>query len=400
MVILIDEKKTRQEKDYNWDNERLFQFRKSILPIYTLEELEKNSKNIFSDGNIILFHESFLDNTKLKSEASLRRQKIEEFVSKNPSSQLAFFSGSKNTRKMQDRIASLPVTTLYENLESFLNHYNRGEINLDYLLYGDNHEIEKLLYDSRELALKRIDSKPAIIKHKSNLFISTDEKFIENPIEVCVIKEILFQESDVELHDLVTNWCDEKKYDNIFIPICFGSTLSDFNGLRFATHIRCTKTQSQFANIFIYSFVELSFLLQNPFFNILRTKNIKLIGFKKNEFEIRGNTQHDEFVQEELSHELDKFYLKHPQNYLDDNHSIANVWGIFQLARNANVKIEDIKGFEYNKLKDIYFKWLIAKNNLSSSISEEQKQEQIKYSEKLIGVKVVDKIDLSKIKRK
>jgi hypothetical protein len=400
MVILIDEKNLRQEVDYYWDKSKFQDYDKSLLPIYTLEELEKKSKDVFTDGNVILYHESFLDKTKLKTEAAKRRQKMEDFIEKNPNSYLVLFSGSKSTRDIQNRVASLPVTTLYENLETFLSYYVNGIINLNYLLYGENHEIEKILDQSRELALKNLDSKPAQILNKRNLFISTDEKYIENPIVGCVNKEIVFQESDIEIHDLIMDWCNEETFDNIFVPICFGSSLSDFNGLRFATHLRCTKTKSQFANIFIYSFVELSLLLNNKYFNILRTKNIKMLGYKKLGFEIEGNTQYDEFVQDELSHELDKLYLKHPQNYLDDNHSIANVWGVFQLARNANVKIEDIKEFEYDKLKDPYFKWLIAKNNLSASISEEQKQEQKKYSEKLIGVKVVDKIDLSKIKRK
>ncbi len=394
MVILIDEKNLRQEVDYYWDENKFQSYKETILPIYTLEELEQKSKDVFTDGNVILYHESFLDKTKLKTEAAIRRQKIEDFVEKNPNSYLVFFSGSKNTREIQNRIASLPVTTLYENLETFLIHYINGKINLNYLLYGENHEIEKILDQSREFALKNLDSKPAQILNKKNLYISTDEKYIENPIEECIYKELVFQESDTEIHDLIMDWCDEEKFDNIFLPICFGSSLSDFNGLRFATHIRCTKTKSQFANIFIYSFVDIHLLINNKYFNILRTKNIRMVGYKKLEFEIEGNNQYEEFVQNELSHELDKLYLKHPQNYLDDHHSIANVWGIFQLARNANVKMEDIKGFEYDKLKDIYFKWLIAKNNLSVSISEEQKQEQKRYSEKLKGVKVVGKIDL------
>jgi hypothetical protein len=267
-------------------------------------------------------------------------------------------------------------------------------------LYGENHEVEKILDQTRELALKNLDSKPARIENKRNLFISTDEKYIENPIVGCVNKELVFQESDIEIHDLIMDWCNEETFDNIFIPICFGSSLSDFNGLRFATHLRCTKTKSQFANIFIYSFVELSLLLNNKYFNILRTKNIKMLGYKKLEFEMEGNTQYDEFVQDELSHELDKMNLKAPLNYLDDHHSIANVWGIYQLARNANIKIEELKGFENDKLKDIYFKWLIAKNNLNTAISEEQKQEQKTYSEKLKGVNVLYKIDLQKFKLK
>jgi len=131
----------------------------------------------------------------------------------------------------------------------------------------------------------------------------------------------------------------------------------------------------------------------------LKTKNVWLIDYKKSSFRDALFLNFSDLNIDNLSVELDKIKLNPPGNYYD-NHSIANVWGVYQLARNANIKIDEIKGFEKEKLSDIYFKWLITKNNLKIPISEEQKNEQIIYAEKLEGVKVIGKIDLSKFKRK
>jgi hypothetical protein len=174
-------------------------------------------------------------------------------------------------------------------------------------------------------------------------------------------------------------------------------------------HIRTTPTLSQFANIFIYGTVGHSYLLQNEYYDVLKTKNIMLIGYKRSSFKDALFLNLSELKIDNLSDELNKIKLNPPGNYID-NHSIANVWGIYQLARNANIKIDEIKDFEFEKLSDIYFKWLITKNNLYTSISEEQKNEQLHYNEKLNeqlrytdklpGVKVINKIELSKFNRK
>ena len=74
MVYLIDEKKLRQESDYLWTDERFGQFKNMIRCIYTLEELENGSKEIFSNDNIILYHESFIDQTNKSKEAVDKRK--------------------------------------------------------------------------------------------------------------------------------------------------------------------------------------------------------------------------------------------------------------------------------------------------------------------------------------
>ena len=100
----------------------------------------------------------------------------------------------------------------------------------------------------------KINFEKLIQINKKNLFITTDVDFIDNAIKDADERIIQDEESDKELNLLVHEWLDNKEYDNIFLPLCFGSTLSDFNGLRLATHIRCSATSSQLSNIFIYSF--------------------------------------------------------------------------------------------------------------------------------------------------
>jgi hypothetical protein len=102
---------------------------------------------------------------------------------------------------------------------------------------------------------------------------------------------------------------------------------------------------------------------------------------------------------EELATELSKFKLDIPVNYYDSHH-IANEWGIYQMARNAGIKIDDIEGFEIEKMNSIYFKWLIAKNNLFEDLPEDQVKQQRDYIYKIPGFNVQGKIDLPKIKKR
>ena len=71
----------------------------------------------------------------------------------------------------------------------------------------------------------------------------------------------------------------EKEYMNILIPACFGGVLSDFLGLRFATHIRCTLGINQTANILLYSFTGVQDYFSNECFNILKTNGVNLIDY-------------------------------------------------------------------------------------------------------------------------
>jgi hypothetical protein len=143
----------------------------------------------------------------------------------------------------------------------------------------------------------------------------------------------------------------------------------------------------------------MEYLIQNEYFNILKSKRIFLTPFSKNAFKAVENILPTTFSILELPEQIEKLKLDVPKNYFD-NHAIANEWGIYQMARNAGLKIEDIEGFEYDKLNSIYFKWLIAKNNLYEELPEDQIKQLKEYSIKLPGLNVKGKIDLYKIPKR
>ena len=398
MVYLIDEKKLRQESDYLWTDERFGQFKNMIRCIYTLEELENGSKEIFSNDNIILYHESFIDQTNKSKEAVDKRNKLYAW-SENKGNIIVYFSGSKNTRGVNVNIANIPVSTLYANLEIFLKKFSINDINLDYLIFGENINIEKDLKLKQVVSLKETFKEEEITLKGTTLFLCPSRDYISNPFTQFDRKELFIDVSDEKFTEKINDWLNEVTYDYIFLPLCFGNVLSDYNGLRLAAHIRCTSSLNQLSRIFVYGFVGIECLIKNEYFNILKTKNVELIPFSKRAFAEFANKKEDSFTQKELSTELDKLKLDVPGNYFDSHH-IANEWGIYQMARNAGLKIKDIEGFEYNKLNTIYFKWLIAKNNLYEELPEDQIKRLKEYSIKLPGLNVKGKIDLDKIRKR
>ncbi|MFT3681240.1 MAG: hypothetical protein QM791_13270 [Ferruginibacter sp.] len=396
MIYLIDDKKIRQERDYNWTDDRFERFKSLIKPIYTLDEVQEKATDIFQAGNIILYHESFLDTTHIANEASDRRSRLDSF-SKNRSSYLVLFSGSKNTRNLEGNVANLPVSVLYRNLESFIQKVGVGDINLKFLLFGENPLITEELDNKIDTALLSTINEQAPKVGNANFLIEPAERNINDPLIGCELQTI-FSDTDQEFTEKINEWLNEKVYDNIFIPLCFGNTLSDYNGLRLASHIRCSTTKNQTTRIFIYGVVGADYLLHHDYFNILKTKNTSLISFSKKAIGEAALKPQEHFSKEKLPGELAKLKLDVPQNYYD-NHAVANEWGIYQMARNANIDIKDIVGFDIEKINSLYFKWLITKNNLNEPIPEEQKKQQREYLVKIEGPKILGKIELPKTKR-
>jgi CheY-like chemotaxis protein len=380
MVYLIDDKKYRQEHDYHWDSAMFNNFSNVIKPIYNLKELINYREQIFQSQNTVLYHESFLDNTTSSSTSQQKRIELEKFAEKNPEFNLAIFSGSKFSRNLVNKIAHLPVAILYSNLASFLSKLNAGENNLNYLLFGDSPLIEKHLNDKLNEALSKIEKEhPAKIKDKNNLVLRPVKGQIQNAIEDADEK-VLFNKdlSDQKLSEYIDEWLDDTKYDNIFIPLCFGSILSDFNGLRLATHIRCTDTINQLSRIYIYGYAEIEYLLNHECFNILKTKNIQLIPFSRSAIEKAGNLSEHEFTKEFLYEEIMKLKLDVPKDY-DDNHSINNEWAISQwtycIPEPIYERVENVLNKVENRL---YFKYL---NTLrSTQVIQSLKEEDLKIS--------------------
>lgn len=398
MIYLIDDKKIRQEQDYNWTHERFKKYDILIKPIYTLDEIEKNATDIFREGNVIMYHESFLDKTVIADEAAGRRSKLDSFA-KTKNSYLVLFSGSKSTRDLEDNMANLPVSVLYYNLEVFLQKLSNGKIDLEFLLFGENPKIEQELSERIDAALAETTKEQTKVAIGNNLFIRSPRNNISNPLN-SIVEKIIFNKdvSDEKLSEKIIEWLNESVFDNIFIPLCFGNTLSDYNGLRLACHIRCTPSKNQTTRIFMYGVVGADYLLCHDYFNILKTKNTFLIPFSKKAIGESALKPQQSFSNEELPGEIAKLKLDVPQSYYD-NHAIANEWGIYQMARNANYDIKEIEGFDVEKINSLYFKWLITKNNLNEPIPKEQKQQQREYLVKIEGPKILGKIELPKNKK-
>jgi CheY-like chemotaxis protein len=380
MVYLIDDKKHRQEHDYHWNDELFDNYSHIIKPIYNLEELLGNRDQVFQNNNIVLYHESFLDNTTSSLTSQQERIKLEEFADKHPEFKLAFFSGSKFSRNIVNNIAYIPVSILYNNLATFINKVSEEEINLNYLLFGDSPLIEQKLNEKLNESLSRtIKEDPAKIEGKINLVLRSVKNFIPNVIDGAEEK-VLFNKvfSDEKLSEYIEERLGDSKYDNIFIPLCFGSILSDFNGLRLATHIRCTDITNQLSRIFIYGFAEIEDLLNHECFNILKTKNVKLIPFSKAAIEKAGNSTEREFTTEHLLEEMQKLKLNVPKDY-NDNHSINNEWAISQWTYCIPKPIYDRVENVLNKVENrLYFKYL---NTLKSfQVINPLKEEDLKIS--------------------
>lgn len=150
MIYLIDDKINRQS-DYGWSKEKLDLYKDIITPIYTYSEIQKNEKRqeIFKDGNTIMFHESFFDNIDIvhRSNSLEIRNRLTKFSKKDEGFNLVIFSGSKNSRKLVENFASLPVSILYQNLGLFIERVKKNDQNLEYLVFGENIELEKELIE-------------------------------------------------------------------------------------------------------------------------------------------------------------------------------------------------------------------------------------------------------------
>ena len=257
MIYIIDEQINRQ-LEYGWTEEDFAQYNTIVKTIHKEEEfLEDILKN---KENIIFLHESFPDkNTKEK----IYQRNKEKVIF------IGVFSGSKNERRKSENRIDLPADVFYKNLAVFLDKVKERDFNIDYLLYGASPEREQQLLSELEKRNNKEDNLAPIASNHRNLLCLTSEEYIDNPFEDAPEVTLYEDEekgdfSDSRLHTIVSGELNGDNYDNIFVPLCFGNSLSDYNGLRLAAHIRCTKTINQLSNIYIYGFVGYKDLLEHP----------------------------------------------------------------------------------------------------------------------------------------
>lgn len=363
MIYLIDDKKTRQ-KDFGWSEEKFAQYASYLTPLYNIDDVANIGENLYNDGNIILYHESFLDFTVDREKAVEQRNKLTEKVDAINGLSVAFFSGSQSSRSLHENVAHLPVAILYQNLEVLIHQDKQHGKYLKYLLFGETPEIEEKLNEKLTQANKEIETDAAVFSG-NNLFIRPNLRYIQNAIENATEGTIFNDVSDERLSEKINEWLGITAYDNIFIPLCFGQTLSDYNGLRLATHIRCTETPNQLARIFIYGFVGLDYLIDNEYFNILKTKNIELVPYSKKAFAEAVNRDSLVLRKDELQQEIARLKLEPPLNYAD-SHSIANEWAIHQWAKTIGCEeTNELAKVFQNVETNLYFKYLRTTNPIS-----------------------------------
>jgi hypothetical protein len=364
MIYLIDDKKERQYQDFGWSDEKFAQYADFIKPLYSIEEIAQIGENLYNGKNIILYHESFLDFTNDKQKALEQRRKLQNIAETKNDLSMAFFSGSQGSRSLIGNIAHLPVSKLYQNLEIAVKQHIQGSIELKYLLYGKKPEIEEELHRELTQANKDIEVDYAQIEGE-NLFIRPSSNFIQNAINGAIEAKLFSDVSDEKFSEKLNEWLSEKEYDNIFLPLCSGPTLSDYNGLRLATHIRCTSTKNQLKRIFIYGFVGLDYLVDHEYFNILKTKNVELVPYSKKAFELAAKKAFEPLLPEELPKEIQKLKLDPPLNYTD-SHSIANEWAIHQWAKTIGCdETDELTKIFKNVEANLYFKYLRTINPIS-----------------------------------
>lgn len=406
MIYLIDDNQKRQQ-DSDWGDDKFEKYKEFILPIYRLSEVTDNLRNeLFKkENNVILFHESFFENFENKQVNDVNdiRNKLEKLSNTTSSRYYVIFSGSNSERKLNENntSASIPVHILYKNLEVFIHQYQQSnQYNLKYLLFGKNPDIESFLLEELNKSNRLFIEDSLNLKNEVNDYFFFRSKLDINPISEN--HTTLYNKySEFGLHEKIEENLSITKYKGIFVPLCFGSSLSDFNGLRLATEIRCTNSINQVTPIFIYSCVGINLLLQNEYFNILKTKNVNLINYSRKAFYDSTLFPDEPFTTEELHKEMRKLKLDIPGNFFD-SHSIANIWGMYRLLELDDIDFKSISSLNNrrNNLNNLYFKYLQIINKSEKLVDDSVEASRNEYRVTLKGPKILGRIFLPEPKNR
>lgn len=368
MIYIIDDKKSRQ-RDYGWDEDRLSTYSHVVKPIWGVEALNDFQNQIIKEGNIILFHESFPSSDgfkkKLRDNSSILH--------------IAYFSGSKGARFVNENRCMLPPDVLYQNLDIFIQKFQVGDFNFKYLAFGENYSYEEQLRN-RIIEVNNQNTGTAKISCDKNLFFAAvrdDTLEVEPPFDITPTKDwdldfIDRDITDIDLDGLVSKWFLQEKYDAIYIPLCFGGVLSDFMGLRLAMHIRLTPSLNQDTPIYAYGVAAFEELTENYCFDILKTQSVRLVNCDN--ASLISSVRSDIPICN-LQKEMKLVHLDLPSNI--GGHSLANQWGATILAQVAGVDYEPTEQI-LNIQKSLYFKYIKAKNGSYGPDNSENKIEETK----------------------
>ena len=377
MIYIIDDKLSRQS-DYGWTIERFSQY-SNIETINNLVSLTEKQDDIFSSKeNIILFHESFLNSSDTTVQEVLKKLKnnFKKYEGQIP---IAYFSGSKSSRWIGEngKVAMMPPDVLYHNLNIFINKYINGEFDFKYLLFGQNIQQESSLKEHITEVNNANWRKGQFPISKNVFFAFTESYACESPFSNASINsnwDFYTQTiSDEDLDKLTTDWFANTEYDAIYIPLCFGQTLSDFMGLRLAMHIRLTETKCQHKPIYIYGEATIENIKNNDCFDALKFSGISLIHCDYNSMKhsIENNPSQNN---DGISRDILSIKLGIPTN-IGDNHSVANQWAIYRWKEMFQWKNEEPEIINTNFNTNLYFKYLIARFGKHDKFKSKKKKD-------------------------
>lgn len=384
MIYLFDDKESRQQS-YGWTNNMFERWSDIIVRIKDYSDyLLLEEKDIFNEGNIIIYHESF--STCIPYEERRNYQDFHNALingSELSGVNVVIFSGSIASRAINDNVAHVSVTDMYANMECFLEHYREQDMDFKYLLWGEEYQIEQTLLDRIEDFSNEIYDGD-VESNWSNVFFASAQKYgIDAPSDDCFQEKLwLSKVSDEELDNYIREWFNDSEYDALYIPLCFGKILSDYNGLRLAIHIRCTKSKNQNKPIYIYSPVSVSFLVRSKYFDILKTKGVKLIDMGSEKIiDSFGSLQ--PLTDNDIKHEMEKIHLPVPQNY-EDSHSVANEWAIYRWVAATQSEDSAIENVANTIKSNLYFKHLTT--IYPPSEIDRIKEDKLKFHDQLSGI--------------
>lgn len=372
MIYLIDDKTSRQT-DYGWSNDKLEEYSDVMTSISDFEKLSVCMDKIYQADSIVMYHESFINTVE-----NIHKNDISQWlkdIEKKRGIKMAYFSGSKSQRSINsdESIANLPPDVLYTNLECFLQNYRRGETDFKYLLFGQNPELEdnirKAIIAANETNMEQVTK----ASDKNLLFFLASDEALTPPFSNVTIEDSFdFSCDDSSLCDVIEDKMGNKKFDGVFVPLCFSETLSDFLGLRFAMLIRLSNTPNRLTPIVIYGEVACFDLLHNDCFDILKMPGIFYVGYRYKEIldvasRLRGISD------DEYANGIRNLQLSIPTN-IGDNHSVSNQWAIYRWAEMFDWNDCAPEILNKSFLDSLYFKYLYARFGGHDKFKNKHKQ--------------------------
>ncbi len=369
MIYLIEDKTSRRN-DYGWSDMRIELFKDSIQVIDSVKTLLNSLDRILLDDNILLYHESFAiaaDKEQQKIVDSFR----DEVTTKNL--MIAYFSGSKSQRTLDNNICNLPPHVMYANLEHFIKMSLTGNTDFKYLMFGKNPELEGNLRDS---IMSRNSSNVGEDKTETTkqvFFYIASEESLDPPYDNAEVNDSFdFYCDDTSLSTCINQDLCTKKYDAIYVPLCFGETLSDFMGLRFAMLIRFSNTINKLTPLVIYGEADYQDMISNECFDIFKMPGVFYVHSDYHSLTNISQVLYD-ISEPEYKIGLKNIHLNVPSD-IGDNHSVANKWAIYRWSHALNISEErDFCSVEDKVSNSLYFKYLNSLNSFTKYVEVNSK---------------------------